>query len=115
MTGSLTFDPNDYDYGPATTAIRALILEWAAIDWFVPSNASDDELSRLFDEHNALAHRYDSHRFPARVNTRCISGGWSEFTAWCKRMREQTRWDWRWSVLKQLSSKHSKACDWSLE
>lgn len=115
VKGTLTFDPNDYDYGPATMAIRTIIVEWADIDWFVPSSASDEEMTRLFDEHNALAHRRAPELFPERVTTRCVQGGWSEFVAWCKRVREQTRWDWRFSILKKLSHDHAKACGWSLD
>lgn len=115
MKGTLAFDPNEYDYGPATSAIRTLITDWAEIDWFVPSSATDHEVISLFSEHNALAHRYAPEMFPDRVTMRCVPGGWSEFIAWCKRVREQTRWDWRFSILKKLSNDHAKACGWSLD
>lgn len=114
VKGTLSFDPNDYDYGPATSAIRTLMVEWAEIDWFVPSGATDDEITRLFSAHNVLAHRYAPELFPEHVTIRCVPGGWSEFAAWCKRVREQTRWDWRFSILKKLSNDHAKACGWSL-
>jgi len=115
VKGLLGFDPNDYDYGPATSAVRTIIVEWTEIDWFVPSGATDDDLGRLFGEHNALAHSLAPELFAARVEIRCVSGGWSEFMAWCKRVRAQTRWDWRFATLKKLSNDHAKANGWSLD
>ena len=115
VSGPLSFDPNEYDYGPASAAIRKIIVEWAGIDWFVPSSATDEEVAGLFGEHNALAHHHAPDLFSQRVAVRCIPGGWSEFIAWCKRVREQTRWDWRFSILKKLSNDHAKARGWSLD
>lgn len=110
----LAFDPNEYDYGPATAAIRSIVVEWAAVDWFEPSGVTDAELIQIFEEHTALAHRAAPQLFGARVNVRVVAGGWSEFGAWCKRVREQTTWDWKFSVLKN-SHDHSTANGWSLE
>ncbi|MBA3463378.1 MAG: hypothetical protein H0T46_25710 [Deltaproteobacteria bacterium] len=81
----------------------------------MPADATDQELTELFDEHNAVAHRHAPALFPAHVEARCVSGGWSEFAAWCKRVRDQTRWNWRFSILKTLSNDHAKARGWSLD
>lgn len=112
---TLAFDPNDYDYGPATHAIRTLLTTWAEIEWFVNSSETDDVVTARFVEHNALAHRYAPELFPSSVTISCVSGGWPEFIAWCKRVREQTRWDWKFSILKTLSRDHAMACGWSLQ
>ena len=115
MKATLGFDPNDYDYGPATSAIRTIIFDWADIDWYVASAAADEELRQIFREHNALAHRHAPELFAEHIEPRCVSGGAAEFLAWCKRVRAQTQWDWKFSVLKRLSNKHSKARGWSLD
>ena len=115
MKGTLKFDPNEYDYGPATTAIRSIVIEWSSVDWFEPSGAPDEELIRLFQDHNSLAHRAAPELFANQINVRVVSGGWSEFSAWCKRVRARADWDWKFSVLKKLSHEHSKARGWSLD
>jgi hypothetical protein len=115
VKATLGFDPNDYDYGPATAAIRSIIVEWAAVDWFEPSGAADADLIELFHEHNALGHDNASELFAEQVSVRVVSGGWSEFNSWCERVRDQTRWDWRFSILKKLGHEHSKAHGWSLD
>lgn len=114
MKAVLEFDPDGCDYGPATPAIRRILVEWTEIDWFVASGASDAELARLFAEHNALAHRRAPQVFAERVEIRCVQGGWPEFMAWCTRVRDQ-KWDWRFAGLKKLSSEHAKARGWSFE
>jgi hypothetical protein len=115
VKGVLKFDPNEYDYGPATAAIRSIVLEWVEVDWFEPTGAPDEELVRMFQNHNALAHHAAPELFANAVNVRVVSGGWSEFSSWCKRVRAQPRWDWKFSVLKKLSHEHSKTNGWSLE
>lgn len=112
---TLGFDPDDYDYGPASGAIRRILRDWAAIDWFAPTSASDDEVVALFAHHSALAHRNAPEVFPAAVGTRVERGGWPAFTAWCKTVREQRGWDWKFGGLKKLCSQHSKAHGWTLE
>jgi hypothetical protein len=114
VKGPLKFDPNEYDYGPATAAIRSIVVDWVDVDWFEPTGAPDDELLRLFHTHNAMAHRLAPELFAERVNAHVVSGGWSEFSSWCKRVRAQTRWDWKFSVLKKLTYEHSMAHGWSL-
>jgi hypothetical protein len=46
VKGLLKFDPNEYDYGPATTAIRSIVVDWVDVDWFEPTGAPDEELVR---------------------------------------------------------------------
>lgn len=36
MKRALGFDPREYEYGPATEAIRQILLDWETIDWFAP-------------------------------------------------------------------------------
>lgn len=115
VRGPLQFDPNEYDYGPATAAIRSILVDWVGVDWFEPSGAPDEELIRLFQEHNVLAHHAAPDLFANRVSVDVVSGGWSEFSSWCKRVRAQTRWDWKFNVLKKLSHEHSRANGWSLD
>lgn len=114
VNGALKFAPNEYDYGPATAAIRSIVADWAAVDWFEPTGARDEELVRLFHDHNALAHHLAPELFAERVNAHVVSGRWSEFSSWCKRVRAQSGWDWKFSILKKLAQEHSTAHGWSL-
>lgn len=111
----LTFDPNVYDYGPATAAIRSIVAEWAAVDWFEPSDVSDEALVRLIEDQHALVHHLAPQLLPKHVNVRVVAGGWSEFRSWCKRVRAQSRWDWKFAVLKKLAHEHSLANGWSID
>ncbi len=109
------FDPYDYDYGPATSQIRTILLEWAEIDWFEPTGTTDEDAERLFREHDTCAHKHAPELFAERVEIRSVFGGWPEFSAWCHRVRSQPAWDWKFSTLKKLSRDHATAHGWSLE
>jgi len=115
VRGTLGFDPRERDYGPATAAIRTLFLEWAEIDWFAPSHVSEAEARRLFHEHNELARAYAPDLFAEHVEVRCVSGGWSELTELCTSVRGSSSWDWKFSILKNLSRRHMDARGWRLE
>lgn len=69
MKGTLDFDPAQYEYGPATTAVRQILLEWYAIDWFVPprDDAAGFSSMRLFGQHTACALAYQPELFPVSV------------------------------------------------
>lgn len=113
MKASLAFDPRDYDYGPSTEAIRSILAEWIEIDWFEPVQVRGDHAARLFREHHRLARAHVPELCSEQIDVRVVSGGRNEFMSWCQHVRAQTSWDWRFSVLKELSNQHARARDWS--
>lgn len=115
MKGALGFDPWQYTYGRATEAVRTALAEWSEIDWFEPTRTDDEHAVHVFREHQRLANLHNPDLFPIDVNIRCISGSRIEFDAWCKRVRSEASWDWKFSVLKTLSNEHAKARGWSDE
>lgn len=115
MKAPLTFEPNEYDYGVATEAIRAVLAEWAEIDWFEPSAATAEHVASLFREHQRLAHALAPELFPLDITIRDVTGDRDEFTSWCQRVRSETAWDWKFSILKKLSNEHAQARGWSPE
>lgn len=130
MKSRLRFDPHQYDYGPATEAIRQILLDWESIDWFAPARTRPDEAKELFRKHNELGHAFAPTLFSRSVDVSHRAGGWSEFMAWCARVRSQPlgsvadnqslswktdEWDWKYSILKPLSAMHAKAHGWNLD
>lgn len=115
MKSRLGFDPSQYDYGAASEAIRAVLAEWSEIDWFEPSAESAEHATSLFREHQRLAHAQAPELFPIDTRIRVVTGDRDEFTAWCERVRSNTTWEWKFSVLKKLSEQHAKARGWSPE
>jgi len=119
MRGALGFDPAGCEYGPATMAVRQILREWAAIDWFVPPR--DDEAGfsamRLLGQHTTLARTYQPELFPVSVEMRPARGGFREFAAFCERVRAGATgaWDWKFGALKRLSRSHSRAHGWTLD
>lgn len=111
----LGFDPYQHEYGPATEAIRQILLGWESIDWFAAtSRTRRDEATQLVRKYNDLGHAYAPELFSADVDLTCRAGGWPEFMAWCTHVRTSSEWDWKFSALKPLTVKHSKARGWSL-
>lgn len=111
MKTSFGFDPADYDYGPTTVALRRILNEFSAIDWFVPpSCASNRERAvALLGEHNALARKYEPELFPApeniSVRTEITDG--SRFIELCElAKRVPAEWDWKYGALKKLLVRH---------
>lgn len=118
MSGRFDFDLQAQDYGVATDAIRAILTEWAAVDWFVPpvDDAAAARAVGLFEEHHALARAALPDLFPARIETRTVRGGWAEFQQLCDRVSKPGgEWDWKYSALKKVSFEHSKARGWSIQ
>jgi len=113
MKGRLGFDPQEYDYGAATAALRQLLVEWADVDWFEPPSGKGADARALFQEHHALARTHMPEVFPARLQVESSVGGWGEFDALRERVLAGTNWDWKFSALKRLSSYHSKTHGWS--
>jgi len=112
----LGFNPYACDYGRATRAIREILLEWAEIDWFEPAwpYAKEREACSLFLQHNAIGCAHAPDLFGANVDVRCDEGGWERFAELCALVRG-AGWDWKFSILKPLSSLHAKARGWSLD
>lgn len=121
MKGLLKFDPDDYDYGAATVAIRGLLKDWAKVDWFVPgaNEAARVRATKLFEEHHAMAHRAAPDLFGPKVEIRTRRGGWNDFQALYESVSEEVRyraglpgrgWDWKYEGLKKMTSAHSDAC-----
>ncbi len=115
MRGTLPFDPDACDYGPATAAIRALLVEWASIDWFEPTTTADAVGPALYRTHHRLGRACSPDLFDPTVDVRVERGGWPELAAWCERVRAKERDDWMFGVLKPLSRAHSDACGWTID
>lgn len=115
MRVRLGFNPYACDYGRATRAIREIFLEWAEIDWFEPPwpHAREAEARFLFAAHNTRARVHAPELFAAHVDVRCDEGGWEQFAELCTLARG-AGWDWKFSILKQLSSLHAEALGWFL-
>lgn len=113
MKANRPFEPRDYDYGPATASVRAILEAWMAIDWFAPGDA-DAAIDRLH-EHQRRAHAYAPDRFPAWLDAQPATGSADAFADLCARVRANTARDWRLGELKQLSHDHAQACGWSAE
>jgi len=120
MRGIAKFDPDDYDYGAATVAVRSLLKEWANVDWFVPgaNEAARVRATRLFEEHHAAAHRSMPETFGPKVEIRTRYGAWTDFQALYESVSEEVRyragqpgrgWDWKYEGLKKMTSAHSEA------
>jgi hypothetical protein len=110
-------DPSE-DYGNATAAIREIVREWTAVDWFAPPRDLEavERARRLFEEHNALARGHLPAEFPETLKVSAIHGDWDEFAALCDRVRSTAMtWDWKFSALKMLCHRHSEAHGWRLE
>jgi hypothetical protein len=114
MKGTLTFDPEDQDYGPASPHIRAVIRAFADIDWFEPWG--DVHAAQVaFEEHQQLAHAHQPELFPAAPRIAHLEGTWVEFGECCTVVRNSDlKWDWRMTALKQLSYRHARDHGWRL-
>ena len=109
MKGKLEVDLHDPTLTPP---IRSIIANWAEVDWFTPSGSTDEEGSRLFREHHDCARRNAADHLAADLDVRSAIGGWAEFVTWCTRVRRPSAWDWKYSVLKPMSTAHSKSFGW---
>lgn len=115
MKSELAFDPNDYDYGAATHAIRSILTEWIEIDWFESADVNASDATELFRNYQRLAHMHVPELFPRDIELRTASGDRTAFASWCERVRTNTSWDWRFGALKKLSHEHAAACGWSID
>jgi hypothetical protein len=114
MNGPLGVDPAQWSCGPATTAVRQILTEWAAIDWFEPAHTkANDDATSSFEEHHHRARAQQPELFAEHLDITVQQGGWPEFIALCERVRTQ-QWDWKFAALKLLSYWHSDAHGWSL-
>lgn len=115
MRGRLALDPARCENGPATAAIRRSLRTWIDIDWFASRDGSSAHATSLFHEHHALGRACSPSLFAETVTIRSVLGGWGDFAALCARVRSDTAWDWKYSVLKRLTREHSTALGWTLE
>jgi len=112
---TLGFDPRLHQYGDVTASVHAILQAWCEVDWFEPSRSSDEAAATLFRQHHARAYAHAPDIFAADVEIRFAQGSWSEFGAWCDRVRNDHSWDWKFSALKAMSFRHAKARGWSRE
>jgi len=118
VKGTFRIDPAQCMYGAATAAVRQVLTEWSAIDWFVPpprAAAAEDAATTLFAEHHKRARVHQPALFPENLAIRPMRGGWEAFSALCARVQTPEGWDWKFSALKALSFRHSQAHGWSLQ
>lgn len=109
MKAELEVDPRAYDAGPASPAIAQLCDVWLAIDWFAPAVVGDDVARQLFVEHQHRAYA------STRIAIEIARGDAAAFADWCTRVRTQSGWDWKMSILKVLSHDHARAHRWTPE
>jgi hypothetical protein len=96
--------------------VQQILSEWMAVDWFTPpALAAEVEAMRLFVTHHMRARAHEPELFPEGLEVRTAEGGWAEFADRCARVRGHDGWDWKFTALKPLSSRHSKARGWSLK
>jgi len=107
VRGTLDFDPEAKDYGPASPQIRQVIRDYADVDWFEPGGDLDGA-ARAFREHESVAGI--PHAEPALTE-----GTRDDFANLCAMVRGNPKWDWRMTVLKQLSHQHTRAHGWRLD
>jgi hypothetical protein len=117
MKGVLTFDPAYYSYGGATLAVRKILTDWAAIDWFVPAPGEAMRMSaiRSFEAHHAAAHSAMPEVFGPSVAVRTCIGGWNELYALRERVSAVSTWDWKFGALKKMTRAHSASRSFRLE
>jgi len=103
VRGTLDFDPDAKDYGPASRHIRAVIREYADVDWFEPGGDLP-RAAEMFREHETLAG-------VPHATLQPLEGTRDDFADLCATARGNTRWQWRF-VLKAFSHRHSTAHGW---
>lgn len=114
MNGPLGIDPAQCNCGPATKAVRQILSEWAATDWFEPAHSkANGDATNSFEDHHRRARALQPELFAEHLDITVQQGGWPEFIALCERVRTQ-QWDWKFAALKLLSFRHSEAHGWSL-
>ena len=79
-------DPFECHYGAATWAVRQILIEWSATDWFEPPEPEAEAGARAaFEDHHRRAHAYAPDLFATRLDVRTIHGDWAGFTELCSR------------------------------
>jgi hypothetical protein len=109
------FDPTNGNYGPATQSVRSLFATWKSIQWLNKTQTPDAYGVELFVKHNQLAHRYAPNLFAQKIALHIETGTEHDFAAACQRVRTSPSFDWKFNVLKELSSKHSHDHQWSID
>ncbi|MCU0675073.1 MAG: hypothetical protein MUE69_20060 [Myxococcota bacterium] len=116
MKSPAPFDASIYECGPATEAVRRLLSDYAAIDWFVPPTIDDARARALMHRHHTLGRACAPDLFAAHLEVEHAHGGVRDLFAWCERVRKHAPrgWDWKYGVLKPLTRRHSEARGWRL-
>lgn len=112
MKGGLRFDPADLAYGDATFAVRKILTDWAAIDWFVPAPGEARRIRAIrgFEAHHAAAHAAMPEVFGTSVAVRTCIGGWDDLYALYERVSAAvSTWDWKFGGLKKMTRAHSES------
>jgi len=116
MTSSKAFDASTYECGPATDAVRRLLTDYAAIDWFVPPTVDEARARAFMHRHHARGRDVAPDLFAPHLVVEHASGGAREMHDWCERVRlnPPRGWDWKYGVLKPLTKRHSEAHGWHM-
>ena len=94
---------------------RRLLELWREIDWFVPGTRTGAvEAARHFAEHQSAAHAFAPDLFARAVEIDVRISTWTELGALCRQVRSDDAYDWKYSALKPLVARHSRARGWSL-
>lgn len=117
MTSPKPFDATIYECGPATDAVRRLLTDYAAIDWFVPPTVDEARARGFMHRHHARGRDIAPDLFAPHLHIEHAEGDAHAFFAWCERVRMDPArgWDWKYGVLKPLTKRHSEACGWSMD
>lgn len=115
MSSPFPFDFTQRNYGPATAVIRQLMTEWSEIEWLSLPRIDRPSAHQLFGEHHLMTSALLPAKLAPRVELVPVTGGWAEFAALCHKARNNTVWDWKYSVLKLISLAHSRAHGWTKE
>jgi len=116
MTSREPFDATIYECGPATDAVRRLLSDYAAIEWFVPPTVDEARARAFMHRHHARGRGFAPDLFAPHLVVEHASGGAREMLAWCERVRMDPAggWDWKYGVLKPLTKRHSEARGWQM-
>jgi len=115
MTSPKPFDASVFECGPATDAVRRLLSDYAAIEWFVPPGVDEAHARAFMHRHHAHGRDVAPDLFAAHLDIEYADGDAQAFFAWCERVRMPARgWDWKYGVLKKLTERHSEAHGWDM-
>jgi len=115
MKGPLNLDRARHDFGAATATVLAILDEWEAIDWFVPTSQPESSGHLHFVQHQRLCMRHAPNAFPQPIKVQHRQGGWPEFVACCQAVRAVDAGDWKFGPLKSMALDHGRRYGYSLQ